>query len=147
MASGMRMSIKARGLLNPAELARFKPEARERYRQGVSSAMSSWGRDVARKVGSAAASALKITGQKVPRSFRSRVYDNKPTRMPAVMIYSRIPWMGVHTEGGTATSKGKGLLIPLLSKRIGSKTFRRIVDRIMQSGAGFFKNVGGKIIL
>ena len=33
------------------------------------------------------------------RSLRARVYDRNPDKLPALLIGSRIPWLGIHVRG------------------------------------------------
>jgi len=143
----LKMQVKVQGLIDPRQFRAWERDWKRRQREQVAKGMGEWGRQVAAKIGVAAQSALKLSGKKVPRSFKARVYDSKKDRLPAVRIYSRIPWMGLHTEGGAVSSVGKKLLIPLLAKRMGPKAFKAIVDRIMQTGSGFFKQVGSNVIL
>lgn len=143
----LQVSIKVSGLLRPDEFRRWEKDFKERQRKAVAGGMADWGRVVAGKLGAGARAALKLSGPRVPRSMKYRVYANKPERLPAVMLYSKIPWLGQHTEGGTVTARGGGLLIPLLTKRIGSKAFKRIVTHVLASGAGHFQKVNGNVIL
>ena len=143
----LRVSVRVKGLLQPSELARMRIEQRESHRQAVAGGMNEWGRVIARKVGEAARNVLRLRGNNIPRSMKHKVFASKPTRLPAVMIFSRVPWLGAHTEGATIYGKGGGLLIPLLQKRIGRVAFKRVVDHILRNGLGFFKQVGGNVIL
>jgi hypothetical protein len=88
---------------------------------------------------------FNLSGVKLPRSVRGKVYAFKPDRLPALYIGSKVPWLGMHEEGGTVRGP---LLIPLNQpRRIGRKAFRRIVDDLMRSGNAFFKKVNGKTLL
>lgn len=147
MTTPLRMTVTARGLLAPGEFRQWEREWKEKQRKAVAGGMGEWGRMTARKLGASAALAFRLSGQKIPKSMKHRVYAAKPERMPAVLLYSKIPWLGMHTEGGTVTAKGGGLLIPLLTKRMGRKAFKRIVDTVLRTGAGYFKKVGSNVIL
>ena len=77
-------------------------------------------------------------------SMRAKVLDRKPARLPALLVGSKIPWLGVHERGGTVAGN---LLIPLLPGRIGPKRFRQVVDALMRSGNAYFVEKDGKVIL
>uniref|UniRef100_UPI00036108CC DUF6441 family protein n=1 Tax=Caldimonas manganoxidans TaxID=196015 RepID=UPI00036108CC len=57
---------------------------------------------------------------------------------------SRIPWLGIHTHGGTVAGR---MLIPLLPTRIGPKRFRQVIDGLMRSGNAFFVEKNGRVLL
>ena len=80
------------------------------------------------------------------RSLRAKVYDRNPDKLPALLIGSRIPWLGIHVRGGTVSGR---MLIPLLPEhqRMGRKAFRRVIDGLMRSGNAFFIQKNGKVIL
>ena len=80
------------------------------------------------------------------RSLRAKVYDRNPDKLPALLIGSRIPWLGIHVRGGTVSGR---MLIPLLPEhqRMGRKAFRRVIDGLMRTGNAFFIQKNGKVIL
>jgi hypothetical protein len=82
------------------------------------------------------------------KSFKASVYDRDPSRLPALLVRSGIPWAGIHESGGVISpSKAKGLLIPLHG-RIGKKKFKTMVAELMRGGNAFFvKNKRGQVIL
>ena len=142
----IRMSVKTRGLINPSDLRTWQRQRRETQRRAVSQAMREWGRPVVQKLQNQALSALK--GRKAARTIRFKLHEKRLDRLPALQIFSPIPWLGIHLEGGTVRGQGKGLLIPLLEGgRIGRKRFKQIVSHIRRNNAGFFKEVNGKVIL
>lgn len=147
MSTPLRMNIRVKGLLDPNDFRAWEKSWKERQRQQVAEAMGEWGRNVARRIGAVVPGVFKTASGKIARSIKARVYKSKPERSPAVLIYSKIPWLGMHTEGGVVTAKGKGLLIPLLTNRIGAKAFKRIITHVLQTGAGFFREVNGTVIL
>lgn len=147
MSGPLRMGIRVQGLLNQSEFRGWERDWKARQRRQVADGMAEWGRSVTGKIRTAIPGAMKTTGLRVARSIKYRVFASKPERQPAVLIYSKIPWLGMHTEGGTVQAKGGGLLIPLLTKRMGAKAFKAVVTRILQTGAGFFKKVGSSVIL
>src|SRR5574340_44381 len=49
--------------------------------------------------------------------MQAKVLDKKTDRLPALLVGSKIPWLGLHEKGGTVSGN---LLIPLLPGRIRS---------------------------
>jgi hypothetical protein len=88
--------------------------------------------------------AFQVKRSSFVSSMRTKVLDKKSERLPALLIGSRIPWLGIHEKGGTVTGN---LLIPMLTNRIGPKRFRQVVDALMRSGNAFFVEKNGKVIL
>ena len=78
--------------------------------------------------------------------MRHKLYAGSPEKFPALLIGSRIPWLGIHVRGGTLSGR---MLIPLLPEhqRMGRKAFRRVIDGLMRSGNAFFIQKNGKVIL
>jgi hypothetical protein len=89
---------------------------------------------------------LKLVRSNVARTFTTKLFDQKPNRLPALLIYSRIPWMGMHETGGTINGK---LLIPLHG-RVGRKTFNAQIKALRRGGNAylvcFSKRVNGKVV-
>ncbi len=80
------------------------------------------------------------------RSMRAKVLDRDPLRLPALLVGSRVSWLGVHVRGATLTGK---MLIPLTEsgRRMGRKAFARVIDTLMRSGNAWFIRKDGKVIL
>lgn len=87
-----------------------------------------------------------VRQQRFVRSVRARVFDRNPNKLPALLIGSRIPWLGVHVRGGTIAGR---MLIPLTEegKRIGRRAFKRVIDALIASGNAYFIRKDGKVIL
>jgi hypothetical protein len=73
-----------------------------------------------------------------------KVFDKKPEHLPALLVGSKIPWLGIHQRGGTVSGN---LLIPLLPGRIGPKRFKAVIDGLMRSGNAFFVEKNGRVLL
>ncbi|TCS97416.1 hypothetical protein EDC36_10917 [Tepidimonas ignava] len=73
-----------------------------------------------------------------------KVFDKKADELPALWVGSRIPWLGIHAQGGTVRGN---LLIPLLPGRIGPKRFKAVIDGLMRSGNAFFVEKNGRVLL
>ncbi len=80
------------------------------------------------------------------RSVRARVLDRNPNKLPALLIGSIIPWLGLHVRGGAIAGR---MLIPLTEegRRIGRRAFKRIIDTLIASGNAYFIQKNGKVIL
>lgn len=99
-----------------------------------------------RAAGGAVSATMRVNKASFPAAWRTRVYTSKPQKMPAVLVQSKIFWMGAHEYGAQISGK-RGLLIPFGNVRIGAKAFRRLLDQVMKSHSGFFRKVGSKLIL
>lgn len=80
------------------------------------------------------------------KSMRARILERNQNKLPALLIGSKIPWLGLHVRGGTIEGN---MLIPLTEKgkRIGRRAFKRVIDTLIRSGNVFFIHRNGKIIL
>lgn len=77
------------------------------------------------------------------KSFRVKVLDQDPNRLPGMVIGSRIPWSGVHENGVTINGK---MLIPIHG-RVGRKAFKAYITELLRSGNAYFVKKDGKVIL
>lgn len=142
----MKLSLTTSGLLDPKRLDSWIPEKRRAIRKAVEAGMKLAGREIAQTVQARMQSAFKVRKAGFVRSMRHKLYAGSPAKFPALMIGSRIPWLGIHTRGGTI---GGRMLIPLLPEhqRLGRKAFRRVIDGLMRTGNAFFIQKNGKVIL
>ena len=142
----MKLSITTSGLLDPKRLDSWVPEKRRAIRKAVEAGMKSGGREIADQVRTQMGARFKVRRQGFLRSLRSKLYAGSPSKFPALMIGSRISWLGIHTRGGAITGK---MLIPLLPEhqRIGPKAFRRVITGLLRSGNAYFIQKNGKVIL
>ncbi len=145
----MKLSLTISGLLDPQRLDSWVPEKRRAIRKAVEAAMKTTGRDMADAARSRMQSTFKVKKASFLKSMRSKVYAGSPERFPALLIGSKIAWLGLHMKGGTITGKSGKLLIPLLPEhqRIGRRAFKRVVDGLMRAGNAFFIERHGKVIL
>jgi hypothetical protein len=142
----MKLSITTSGLLDPKRLDSWVPEKRRAIRKAVEAGMKSGGREIADQVRTQMGARFKVRRQGFLRSLGSKVYAGSPAKFPALMIGSRISWLGIHTRGGSISGK---MLIPLLPEhqRIGPKAFRRVITGLLRSGNAYFIQKNGKVIL
>ena len=142
----MKLSLITSGLLDPKRLDSWIPEKRRAIRKAVEAGMKSAGKEIAQTVQARMQSAFKVRKVGFVRSMRHKLYAGSPEKFPALLIGSKIPWLGIHMRGGTI---GGRMLIPLLPEhqRLGRKAFRRVIDGLMRAGNAFFIQKNGKVIL
>jgi hypothetical protein len=135
-----------------AHVRRWGGEFKQSVRLAVSKGLRAGVPEVQARVRSHVATRLNIKRSAFLKSFKASVYDRDPTRLPALLVRSGIPWAGIHESGGVVSpSKAKGLLIPLHG-RIGKKKFKAMVAELMRGENGkraafFVKNKRGQVIL
>lgn len=127
----MKVGLTTAGVLSAASRAAWSREVTGGAREKVAAVMRRRGPAIARAAQQNARSALK--GNKAWRSFRARVYADKPGRLPVLKIGSRIPWLGTHETGATISGR---LLIPLI--RVGPKRFRRVLNELNRAGNAYW---------
>jgi hypothetical protein len=89
-------------------------------------------------------SAFSVKRRSFAASFTTRIYARDTSRLPALWVGSRVPWVGVHETGGTISAR---MLIPLHG-RVGRKRFKAQIDALMRAGNAYFvKNAKGNIVL
>ena len=142
----MKLSLTTSGLLDPKRLDSWIPEKRRAIRKAVEAGMKSAGKEIAQTVQARMQAAFKVRKAGFVRSMRHKLYAGSPEKFPALLIGSKIPWLGIHTRGGTI---GGRMLIPLLPEhqRLGRKAFHRVIDGLMRTGNAFFIKKNGKVIL
>lgn len=142
----MKLSLTTSGLLDQRRLDSWVPEKRRAIRKAVEAGMRTAGREMAQAAQASMQSAFKVRKAGFVKSMRHKVYAGSPERFPALLVGSRIPWLGLHARGGTLSGR---MLIPLLPehRRIGRKAFRRVIDGLMRAGNAFFIERNGKAIL
>lgn len=144
----MRLSLTTTGLLDPRQLAAWSTERRRAIHTAVAQGMQSGGREVRDAARSEMRSAFTVKRNSFISSMGVKVFDKKPAHLPnslpALLVGSKIPWLGLHEKGGTVSGN---LLIPLLPGRIGPKRFKAVVDGLMRSGNAFFIEKNGRVLL
>lgn len=142
----LKLSLTATGLLDKSKLDAWARQKQAAIHKAVAAGMQSGGKPMADAVRSRMNADFTVRKPAFVRSLRAKVYDRNPDKLPALLIGSRIPWMGIHVRGGTVSGR---MLIPLLPEhqRIGRKAFRCVIDGLMRSGNAFFIQKNGKVIL
>lgn len=142
----MRISLTDSGLLDPAKLSAWSLTKQVSIRKAVAAGMREGGKDVVQQVRTKMQTNFTVRKSAFVRSMRAKIYDRNQDKLPSLLIGSKIPWLGIHTTGGTISGK---MLIPLTEegKRIGRKAFMRVIDALIRSGNAYFIQKNGKVIL
>ena len=142
----MKLSLTTSGLLDPKRLDSWVPEKRRAIRKAVEAGMKAGGKDIVEVARGRMQSAFKVRKAGFLKSMRQKLYAGSPEKFPALLIGSKVPWLGIHVRGGTLTGK---MLIPLTEegKRMGRKAFARVIDALMRTGNAYFIQKNGKMIL
>ena len=142
----LKISLTTSGLLDKGELAAWTRSRREAIHKAVAQGMRDSSRSLTDALRTRMQSDLAIRKPAFLRSMRAKVLDRDSTRLPALLVGSRVSWLGVHVRGATLTGK---MLIPLTEsgRRMGRKAFARVIDTLMRSGNAWFIRKDGKVIL
>ena len=142
----LKISLTTSGLLDKRELAAWTRSRREAIHKAVALGMRDSSRSLTEALRTRMQSDLAIRKPAFLRSMRAKVLDHDSTRLPALLVGSRVSWLGVHVRGATLTGK---MLIPLTEsgRRMGRKAFARVIDTLMRSGNAWFIRKDGKVIL
>ena len=142
----LKISLTTSGLLDKGELAAWTRSRREAIHKAVAQGMRDSSRSLTDALRTRMQSDLAIRKPAFLRSMRAKVLDRDSTRLPALLVGSRVSWLGVHVRGATLTGR---MLIPLTEsgRRMGRKAFARVIDTLMRSGNAWFIRKDGKVIL
>lgn len=140
----MKIDLTASGLFDTRQFNAWSTERRDAIRAALKRGMQSGGREVRDAARTQMRGAFNVKRSSFVSSMQAKVLDKKTDRLPALLVGSKIPWLGLHEKGGTVSGN---LLIPLLPGRIGPKRFKAVVDGLLRSGNAFFVEKNGKVIL
>lgn len=140
----MKIDLTASGLFDARQFNAWSTERRDAIRAALQRGMQSGGREVRDAARTQMRGAFNVKRSSFVSSMQAKVLDKKTDRLPALLVGSKIPWLGLHEKGGTVSGN---LLIPLLPGRIGPKRFKAVVDGLLRSGNAFFVEKNGKVIL
>lgn len=140
----MKIDLTASGLFDARQFNAWSTERRDAIRAALKRGMQSGGREVRDAARTQMRGAFNVKRNSFVSSMQAKVLDKKTDRLPALLVGSKIPWLGLHEKGGTVSGN---LLIPLLPGRIGPKRFKAVVDGLLRSGSAFFVEKNGKVIL
>lgn len=138
------INVSVSGLFEPSKLDAWTKKGHAAVRKAVGDGMRQGGSVVVNKARAQMSSSFTAEKPAFIRSLRAKLFNEKPDRLPALLIGSKIPWLGVHA-GGVINGR---MLIPLLPKRMGRKAFKNVVETLLRTGAGHFvKTNDGKVLL
>ena len=140
----MKISIRIDSAAAQAQLRRWGGEFRDKVKKAVAKAMAKEAVEIKRDVRDQVASQLTVVKKTFLKGFSAYVIDKDPSRLPALYVGSRIPWVGMHENGGVISAK---MLIPLHG-RVGRKRFKAQIAELMRGGNAYFiKNAKGNVVL
>ena len=142
----MKIDLVADGLLDRRRFSAWQGDTRKAIHTAVARAMRDTGKEMAERARSEMRAGFKVAKPKFLRSMHAKVFNRKAEEFPALYIGSKVPWLGIHEQGGTIRGR---MLVPLLPqhRRIGRKAFARVIDALMRSGNAFFIEKNGRQIL
>ena len=142
----LKISLTTEGLLDKSKLDAWSRQKQAAIHKAVAVGMREGGRSVAEVVRSKMKTDFTVKKAAFVNSLRAKMYDRDQDKLPAVLIGSKIPWLGIHVRGGTI---GGRMLIPLTEegRRIGRRAFKRVIDALIRSGNAYFIQKDGRAIL
>lgn len=142
----LNITLTTAGLLDKSKLDAWTRQKQVAIRKAVAAGMREGGKSVADGVRSKMQVGFKVKKSAFVNSLRAKVYDRNPEKLPAVLIGSKISWLGIHVRGGTISGR---MLIPLTEegRRIGRRAFKRVIDALVRSGNAYFIRKNGRVIL
>lgn len=142
----LKLSLTASGLLDKSKLDAWNRQKQAAIHKAVAVGMRDGGKVVADGVRRKMKTDFTVKKAAFVNSLRAKVYDRNPDKLPAVLIGSKIPWLGIHMRGGTISGR---MLIPLTEegRRIGRRAFKRVIDTLIRSGNAYFIRKNGQAIL
>ena len=142
----LKISLTTAGLLDKSRLEAWTRQKQAAIHKAVAIGMREGGKTIVDAVRTQMQANFTVKKAAFLRSLRARLYDRNPERLPALLIGSKIPWLGIHVRGGTI---GGRMLIPLTEegRRIGRRAFKRVIDALIRSGNAYFIQKDGRAIL
>ncbi|MFN9971182.1 MAG: DUF6441 family protein, partial [Phycisphaerae bacterium] len=101
----LKISLTTSGLLDKRELASWTRSKREAIHKAVGLGMRDSSRSLTDALRARMQSDLAVRKPAFLRSMRAKVLDQDPSRLPALLVGSRVSWLGVHVRGATLTGK------------------------------------------
>lgn len=140
----MKITLRLDSAAAQAQLRRWGGELRTQTKKAVTRALQSEAPAIRQDIQGHVAGQLRVVKQAFLRGFSVKVLAKDTHRWPALVIGSRIPWVGIHERGG---SIGGRLLIPLHG-RVGRKRLKAQITELMRGGNAYFvKSKNGNLVL
>ena len=142
----LKISLTTAGLLDKSRLEAWSRQKQAAIHKAVAIGMREGGSTIVDAARTQMQASFTVKRAAFLSSLRARLYDRNPERLPALLIGSKIPWLGIHVRGGTI---GGRMLIPLTEegRRIGRRAFKRVIDALIRSGNAYFIQKDGRAIL
>ena len=142
----LKLSLTASGLLDKSRFDAWSRQKQAAIHKAVAVGMREGGKVVAYVARRKMKTDFMVKKAAFVNSLRAKVYDRNSDKLPAVLIGSKIPWLGIHMRGGTISGR---MLIPLTGegRRIGRRAFKRVIDTLIRSGNAYFIRKNGQAIL
>lgn len=96
----LKISLTAYGLLDKSRLDAWMRQKQAAVRKAVAAGMHDGGKSVADAARGRMQADFAVRKAGFVKSMRARVYDRDPDRLPALLIGSKIPWLGIHHRRG-----------------------------------------------
>lgn len=140
----MKIALKIDSAAAQAQLRRWGGEFRDRVKKAVKVAMVREAAELKAEVRAQVSNQLTVVKKNFLKGFSAYLIDRDTSRLPALYVGSRIPWVGMHEKGGTISAR---MLIPLHG-RVGRKRFKAQIAELMRGGNAYFiKNAKGHVVL
>jgi len=141
----MRISVKIDSKDAKAQLRRWGGELREKARKAAARGLAQGADGLKQEVRSHVASRMAVQKKSFPNSFRVKVMNKKKDRPPVLYVGSRVPWGGIHEQGGVISGR---MLIPLYGRTAGREKFKKQINALRRGGNAYFiKTAKGNIVL
>ncbi len=141
----MNIDIKLDGLFKPNLFDAFKKDLTKELNRSTAVGMEQASKEIKTILRNNVKQNLKVNSKSFPNLITSKLYNNRKTSFPLLQFYSREHWLWTHQEGAIIKSKGGGMLIPLLDKRMKAGKFKQVISNLLASKNAFFKEVNGKV--
>lgn len=145
----LNLKVSTEGLVDQSRLSAWTRSAQREINRAVRRAMYDAKPEIEAKLAAHIAAKLQVSRQSFARSMRGYVAARDPDRLPVLAFASKAAWLGAHESGAKIGGGGKGVLIPINTKkgrRIGMRAFQRLITGLMEAGNLYFQRRGGKVI-
>lgn len=140
----MKITLRLNPSVVQAQLRRLGKQLGIQQHAALNRALQQEAGQLRQAVRAQVAGRLKVVRRSFLKTFTAKVLDRDPSRLPALYVGARLPWSGMHEQGGTLTGR---MLIPLHG-RVGRKRFKAQVDALMRGGnAWFVRTARGHLVL
>lgn len=149
----MELKFDFDGVIKAQGLQKYKRYFIAKMLFATRKAMQEVGKDTKAKIQADVRSKLKIKREAFVKSFTYKVYYKRVNQVPSLHFYSKVPWVGMHTKGGSVNKK---VIIPFTRKApsgvsnssvLGNKTLKILLATLQEHKNLFFDNTGKQTIV